>query len=378
MIGKQRAEPRHSVTAARLHLQRYAGKRRSAIEHPALIRHNKLAASACRRGHVLKMMLADPMFHYRAYGLTFASDIALPELLPTQPPGPDRAADVTIRTGPDLAPPAPDPTEAGDMQDGWTPISPFAQVRDQGFCLTLPEIAQYTIRDGTTILVRPATGIDAASVRVFLLGSALGALLFQRGLLVLHGNAINMGGQAMLCLGPSGAGKSTLAAAFAARGYPVLADDVVAIDGDCAALAGIPRVKLWQDAATRLKIDTGGLARIRPELEKYHLPLDSPPADTALPVRWVYLLSKGNDDRFSLTPITGMARFRVLMTNTYRRRFMEGMALQPTHLARCGQLAGRIHLARSARPQTGFDIDGLADHLLADMAQNSASQAGAG
>lgn len=304
------------------------------------------------------------MLYYQAYGLTLASDIALPELPPlTQPAA---KTDVTIRVNPDLVAPGTDPADAG-----WTPISPFAWVRDQGFYLTLPEIAQFAILDGQTIHVRPVEGIDAASVRVFLLGSVIGALLFQRGLLVLHGNAIDMGGQAMLCLGPSGAGKSTLAAAFSARGYPVLADDVVAIDGDCAALPGIPRIKLWQDAATRLEIATDSLTRIRPGLEKLNLPMAAQAAPDPLPVRWVYLLGKGQTDQFELSPITGMARFQPLMNNTYRRRFMEGMALQPAHLTRCGQLAGRIHLTRVARPQTGFDIDGLVDHLLADMEQSA-------
>ncbi len=295
------------------------------------------------------------MYVYRAYGLTLASELALPELLPGNP---GNQADVVIRHDPDLAVP----------ETGWTQLSPFAWTREQGFHLQLPGIAQFVIEHGASIRVSPVEGIDAASVRVFLLGSALGALLFQRGFLVLHGNAIDMGGQAMLCLGPSGAGKSTLAAAFAARGYPVLADDVVAINDDCEALPGIPRIKLWEDSAARLQIETTSLMRIRPEMEKFNLPLANHTSDTPLPVRWVYLLGQGQSDGFKLTPIRGMARFQPLMTNTYRRRFMEGMALHPQHLSRCGKLAARIHLACVARPRTGFDIEGLADLLEADMA----------
>jgi hypothetical protein len=179
------------------------------------------------------------------------------------------------------------------------------------------------------VRVRPQPGIDAASVRVFLLGSVLGAVMFQRGFLVLHGNAIDVGGRAMVCLGPSGAGKSTLAAAMALRGYPVLADDVVPVDADCAAVPGFPRIKLWLDTAERLDIATGGLDRIRPGLEKFNLPLRSAFRDMPLPIRWIYLLHPANADAITVTPVAGQNLFKPLQANTYRRRFMEGMSLHP-------------------------------------------------
>jgi hypothetical protein len=310
------------------------------------------------------------MPHYQAYGLTLASQIELPELLGARAQDMLQSADVTIEIVADMVAPQTGPEMALSTEAGWTQISPFSWSARDSFYLIVPDIAHYKITDGTHISVCPAPGIDDASVRVFLLGSALGALLFQRGLLVLHGNAVVIDGHAMLCLGPSGAGKSTLAAAFAARGYTVLADDVVAIDAQCAALPGIPRVKLWQDAATRLQIDTQPLARIRPALEKFNLPLPAQPVRDPVPVGWIYLLGTSNKPEFSLSPVAGLARFQPLMMNTYRRRFMEGMALHPVHLTRCGELAGRAHLAYASRPKQGFDIDGLVDHLLADIARH--------
>jgi hypothetical protein len=294
---------------------------------------------------------------YRAYGLCIASEPALPELDRCAPP--EGGPDLDIRIG-DL-PETPDPSE------GWRPISPFVHVAEGRFRLDIPGVARFTVEDGSRVRVAPQDGIDAASVRVFLLGSVLGAVMFQRGFLVLHGNAIDIGGQAMVCLGPSGTGKSTLAAAMAARGYPVLADDVVPVDADCAAVPGFPRIKLWQDAAERLDVATDGLDRIRPGLEKFNLPLRTAFRDMPLPIRWIYLLNSTNADTITVTPVAGLNRFKPLLANTYRRRFMEGMSLHPEHLQRCGALAGRVHLARVVRPEKGFDIDGLAEALLADM-----------
>src|SRR5258708_9269606 len=76
----------------------------------------------------------------------------------------------------------------------------------------------------------------------------MGAIFHQRGLLPLHANAIEVGGQAVAFVGPSGAGKSTLAAYFRDRGYRVLCDDVCVVsfgsDGEPLAWPGIPRIKL--------------------------------------------------------------------------------------------------------------------------------------
>lgn len=296
---------------------------------------------------------------YDAYGLCIASELALPELESCAVA--DRKPDLNIRIG--------GVSETPDPARGWREISPFVQVAEGKFWLKVPGIARFSVEGGHLVQITPDDGIDEESIRVFLLGSVLGAVLFQRGFLVLHGNAIDIGGQAMVCLGHSGAGKSTLAAAFAARGYPILADDVVPVDADCAAVPGFPRIKLWQDAADRLEIETGDLNRIRPNLKKFNLPVRDRFCATPLPIRWVYMLNSDNRDTITLTPISGLNRFQPLLAHTYRRRFMEGMALRPDHLQRCGVLAGRIHLARVQRPGEGFNIDGLVDALLADMAQ---------
>lgn len=291
---------------------------------------------------------------YRAYGLTIASELQLPELLPADPD--HGAPDVTVTC--ERIPP--------QGLAGGTQISPFAWVNGNAFWLRVPNVSRFLVTDASRIVVDPEPGIDEASVRVFMLGSVLGALLFQRGFLLLHGNAIEVDGKCLVCLGPSGTGKSTLAAAFIRRGYRVLADDVVPVDAHCAAVPGFPRLKLWQDSADQLEFGTDGLTRIRPKLQKFNVPVPGRFCDDALPVRWVYILDNDNQDSIRIEPIVGMDRFQPLRANTYRRHFMEGLSLRPEHLKQCGELAGRVHLARVTRPRSGFDIDGLVDRLLAD------------
>ena len=208
---------------------------------------------------------------YTVFGLTLKSEIALPELLAGAL---GAMRDVSVSYG------AVDPDSLGEAAR----VGPQLRVSPDRFILEIPRVARFEVAQGTEIRADPVPGIDPESVRLFLLGSAFGALLFQRGHLVLHGNAIEVDGRCMVCAGASGAGKSTLAAAFARRRYPV-----VPVDARGAALPGLPRIKLWQDAAEWLGIETAGVRRIRPEMAKFNMPLaaDGKAAPAPVPIRWI-------------------------------------------------------------------------------------------
>ena len=174
-------------------------------------------------------------------------------------------------------------------------------------------------------------------------------------------------GEILSLLGENGAGKSTLAAGFMQRGYSILSDDVVPVDTSLNALPGFPRIKLWQDTADKLGIDTRGLRRIRPSDEKFNYPLAEQFQTEPLPVRWVYVLDTHDDDSIAMEPLSGMRRFHPLYDNTYRPDYLEGMKLEAWQLRKCGQLAGKIHLVHIRRPRDGFDLEGLITEILADI-----------
>jgi hypothetical protein len=290
----------------------------------------------------------------QAYGLVISAEIDLPELAPGDP---GRRPDLSIIEGPVHA----DDVIAREHGAGYW-------ISETDFVFHVTGVARYRVQGGRNITFEPAPGAHEASIRLFLLGTALGAALMQRGYLVLHGNAIRVDERCLICLGPCGAGKSTLAAGFMQRGYELLADDVVAVNQDGAVLPGIPRIKLWQDAASNLSIDTTDLDRIQPGYEKYNVPVDTSFAPRAAPVRWAYLLEPSEDADFRIERITGMAKYPPLFSNTYRAGLIDGMGLRAAHLEQCGRLASRITLSRIVRPKQGFDLDGLIQRLLDDIA----------
>ena len=291
---------------------------------------------------------------YRVHGLTLESELELPELLP--------------------APPSPTPPQAhlrvGRVHpaglEGGRQLGPFTWAAPGALSFCVPQVARFLVRAGEEIVVDPYPGIDADSVRVFLLGSALAALCFQRRTVVLHGNAVRVGDGCLVCVGPPGAGKSTLAAELMRRGHPVLSDDLVPFDAECRALPGMPRLKLLPDALERLNLPTGDLQPIRPDVAKFNLPLGEAFSPDPLPIRWIYVLSRGPRD-FCIEPVRGMDRLRPLLDNTYRLRFLEGMQLEAEHLRACGRLAGSCYLSIVQLPVDKIGPEELVDHLLADI-----------
>lgn len=298
-------------------------------------------------------------FDYSCYNLKVTSELELPELGTGL--GSDISADIIV--------------EFRDLSDSnlsdSTQIAPFVWSKNNTLIFEVPGVARFLITGGSSIAIDPAPTSDEASLRVFLLGSAFGALLMQRGFFVLHGNAIEIDGQCLICVGPSGIGKSTLTAAFLRRGYRVLADDVVPIDANGFAIPGFPRIKLWQDAADKMEINTEVLSRIRPNLEKFNMPLGVQFCAMPRPVTHICLLSEHHGETVEITQVKGFEKFPVLQANTYRPRFTAGMQLKAEHLRQCGALADKVSISKVQRPKVGFKLDELVDALLSAVRQEA-------
>lgn len=171
----------------------------------------------------------------------------------------------------------------------------------------------------------PLTLADTAT---YLLGPVLGFVMLLRGVVCLHASAIAIRNEAIALLGPAGAGKSTTAAAFATRGYSVLAEDVVTLDdrGDHFLVRpGYPCIRLWPTAVQALYGSESYLPRLTPNWDKCFLDLSDNFQKEPLRLAAIYHLSERQYD-VAAPFVQALDRAEGLMSlvaNTYATKLMD-------------------------------------------------------
>jgi hypothetical protein len=190
-------------------------------------------------------------------GLVIHSDAPIHGLRPLAAPD---LPDVRVRMRGSLGTPS-----VNEPRDAWY-LSPYLDDRGvpimtiytvpSGYLLSYAEGARFLVNaSGSSIDAwwdPPLTDVDAAD---YLLGSVLAFVVRLRGMVPLHASAVVVQERAILFAGAAGAGKSSLAAAFAVLGYPVLSDDLVAMDDSTGIVLAYPsraRLSVWPDSADRL------------------------------------------------------------------------------------------------------------------------------
>lgn len=241
------------------------------------------------------------------------------------------------------------------------------------FLLNLNDVARYLVQNGNEIIVEPAADSLESDVRVFLLGSCIGALLHQRGLLVIHAGALYTERGAVLFTGHSGCGRSTLLGELMRRGYQMMVDDVCAVTLDPAGtplvLPGYPRTRLWSDAAHKLEQDITTMERTRPAMEKYERHIPEQYWDQPASLRRIYLLGTSNKDELELKLVPRIDTFSIVLHNTYRHQFLDGLAMRAPHFSLATAVAKHSTVTRVTRPSHPFRLTELADRIEQDLAQ---------
>jgi len=233
------------------------------------------------------------------------------------------------------------------------------QVSGRDALLTVPDVARYRVRDGREIIVQPVPGASARDVRLFLLGSALGVLSFQRGLLPLHANVVAIQGEAVAFAGKSGAGKSTLAAWFRTRGHSVFSDDICMIEfaeSGPRVWPGLPRLKLWAAAVDAFAPGVAEPERVRDTLDKFEIPIESAAHVGPLPLRSLYVLARAEAEApAGIERLRGSAAIAALLSQTYRAIYLPLMDLQAWQFARAAELLRHIPVYAAPR-LWGYDV----------------------
>jgi hypothetical protein len=280
---------------------------------------------------------------YVAYGLNISSELPLPELAVT-----DAKPDVYIRFSP---------------LDSPTLLTAYSSDSYVGES----KLGRFLINDGRELFIDPSPALDQAKLRPFILGPVLAYLLRIRGLLTLHASCVAIYGTAVAFVGNTGWGKSTIAKGLHDRGFPLISDDLLAIDlkdGNVLTIPGLPLIKLWPDAAAALGSDPSQFSKLHSETEKLLHCLTHDFQQEVVPLQRVYILAKGEEVRIHrLSPQNALVN---ILAHSWGAKNLSARHFRETHLEQCAMLVNKVPVFRLERPPDLQLLPHICDMILTD------------
>jgi len=230
----------------------------------------------------------------------------------------------------------------------------YLQISEKEAVIHVANVASYKVSNGNRVEVYPCEQADPASIQLFLNGSALGAILHQRGVVPFHGSSFVWNQTGVMICGRSGAGKSSVTTAFCQQGARLINDDVTPVQIDSAGSMLVPirtRMKLWDDTLNTLQLEGVHKERIRPQLTKYYIDLPET-CQSAQPLQYLFVLDTHQKETVLTTELSGLEKFNALRMQIYRKVYLKGMPQTAQHyFSELFRLASNLRVIRLVRPK---------------------------
>lgn len=223
------------------------------------------------------------------------------------------------------------------------------------FSMTVKNVGSFYACNGKRIDYKVHEKADDASLELYMNGSVYGAILHQRRILPLHGSSFIFDDSGVMFCGDSGAGKSSLTTSFCLNGAKFLTDDVTPILFENEKPYIWPKtgkIKLWDDSLEQLKKKKNNLTKIRPEDEKYYLPI-KPNQSHAFPLNHILILQVTDGKEVSFEKVQKVEAFSYLHQEIYRREYLFAMPeAESTYLKKISSICSEASIYRVNRPKS--------------------------
>lgn len=218
--------------------------------------------------------------------------------------------------------------------------------------LKIKGCAKFLINNGSEIIIDAEENAKVGDLATYTFGTAFGTLLYQRGILALHGSAIRTPKGAVIFSGQKGAGKSTTASALALRGWEYISDDVCAVhleNSKPVLYPGLSKAKLLKDSYAKLTGTQPAEPPISPFLSKYGLSfknsMDSAPLHSICEIT---IADTGNNPYYE--KICGPSKLTCVLEQVYRPSIHEMVEKLSNRFQMYTQTADKTNCIRIFRP----------------------------
>lgn len=300
-----------------------------------------------------------------AYPFTIDSDIDLGAHLAACVRRSD--ADVIIREGP-----VPERIEASAEGVAY-------QLRRGEALISMPDGTRIHVTEGRRLVYDRGSTTGDRDLVLFLLGTAWGALCYQRGLIPIHASGNLVAGRIVAFTGHSGAGKSTLAANLAKRGFPFFSDDTLIFDPSLGGLgaehaamcfAGQKRLKLWGDAIEKTGADARGPVRDFRAIDKHYADPSQQSETRLAPLSKLYVLGTARGDATHpnrIERLRGAETIGALRRNLYREHFAEVLLGREALFHSLKKLVETVEVHRFTRLRTPENYERSLDFIASEI-----------
>lgn len=226
----------------------------------------------------------------------------------------------------------------------------------------IENVGRYQITNGNKITIEYLPNTDLEEIKKYILGSALGLLLFQRNIIALHGSSIVINNNAIIISGNIGAGKTSTTLSLVNKGYSFLTDDVASVIKDINGTYNvhhcIPYQKLCFNTIESLGYDKNKLIQIDKIKNKYYSPeiinfTKEPKQLKSL----FYLTTSNNLTTVSYSEVFGVEKFKLILSNIFRKELIPNELIKGNYIKEVLNLSKNISVYKITRPKNGNSIE---------------------
>ena len=221
----------------------------------------------------------------------------------------------------------------------------------------------FMITNGDKIEYQLVSDSDRLMINQIFLCLAFFYILYQRGMIAMHGSGLVWKGKTIIVSGQSGSGKSSLAEAILKQGAKFLADDTVALtvnENGVWAEPAYPQQKLCIDQITEEMRKSYNMVLLPEDrgVAKYGVRMPDRFCTVAQKLDALIILQKNDEiTEPAISEIHGADKMKYLIQNLYKYDTYARVGLEADIFKKCIKVANEIKIYLISRPAEGMTVE---------------------